>query len=107
MAEVTVTVLARACHITPRRVQQLVADGMPRTNRGKYDLGVCMSWYIRYLQEQVERRTPSVHATPLPPFVNANSSTPMSVSFACGPLGEETLIVGASPEPGGTGMTTS
>lgn len=64
MAEVSVTVLARACHITPRRVQQLVAEGMPRTNRGKYDLGVCMSWYIRYLQEQVERRTPNVHATP-------------------------------------------
>jgi phage terminase Nu1 subunit (DNA packaging protein) len=63
VAEVSVTALARACHITPHRVQQLVAEGMPRTNGGKYDLGVCVSWYSRYLPDQVERRTPSVHAT--------------------------------------------
>jgi len=75
VAEVSVTVLARACHITPRRVQQLVAEGMPRTNRGKYDLGVCMSWYIRYLQEQVERRTPNPNATPPTVSLRNNSDS--------------------------------
>ncbi|MGH9531852.1 MAG: hypothetical protein ACRD2Q_05620 [Terriglobales bacterium] len=29
---------------------------MPRAERGKYELGACMAWYVRYLQRAFERR---------------------------------------------------
>lgn len=48
--------VARALNVTPRRVQQLVKEGMPRDGRGEYDIGPCMAWYIRYLQSALERR---------------------------------------------------
>ena len=59
MATVSTEQLAKACNLTPRRIRQLVQEGMPRASAGRYDLGVCMSWYIRYLQGLVER-----HGTP-------------------------------------------
>lgn len=62
MAIVSVEVLARACNLTPRRIQQLVQEGMPREDRGAYDLGVCMSWYIRFLQEELAKRGPGAQA---------------------------------------------
>lgn len=49
--------LAKVLNLTPRRVQQLVGEGMPRSARGAYDLGNCMSWYIRYLQKALETRS--------------------------------------------------
>jgi phage terminase Nu1 subunit (DNA packaging protein) len=58
MAIVTVEKLAQAMNITPRRVQQLVEEGMPREAHGAYDLGQCMAFYIRYLQNALERRDP-------------------------------------------------
>jgi len=59
MAVVSVEKVAQAMNITPRRVQQLVDEGMPRQAHGAYDLGQCMAWYIRYLQEALERRDPA------------------------------------------------
>ncbi len=56
MALVGVEQVAKILNITRRRVQQLVAEGMPRAERGRYDLGACMAWYIRYLQRALERR---------------------------------------------------
>ena len=56
MAGTNVDTLARAMNITPRRVQQLAKEGMPKAERGLYDLGACMAWYIRYLQAVVEKR---------------------------------------------------
>lgn len=56
MAGANVETVAKAMNISPRRVQQLVAEGMPRAVRGEYDLGQCMAWYIRYLQRAVEKR---------------------------------------------------
>lgn len=57
MAGANVETVAKAMNITPRRVQQLAADGMPKATRGEYDLGQCMAWYIRYLQKAIEKRS--------------------------------------------------
>ena len=56
MALVNVQKLASAMNVTARRVQQLVAEGLPREEKGKYELGKCLLWYIRYLQTALERR---------------------------------------------------
>jgi phage terminase Nu1 subunit (DNA packaging protein) len=56
MALVSVDKVAKALNVTVRRVNQLVHEGMPREDRGKYDLAQCMLWYIRYLQKALERR---------------------------------------------------
>ncbi|HXE90479.1 MAG TPA: hypothetical protein VNK82_05885 [Terriglobales bacterium] len=56
MALVGVEKIAKALNVTRRRVNQLVHEGMPRAERGKYELGACMAWYIRYMQSAFERR---------------------------------------------------
>lgn len=56
MAGVSVDQVAVALNISPRRIQQLAKEGMPRDSRGQYELGACMAWYIRYLQHAVEQR---------------------------------------------------
>lgn len=48
--------IANALNLTKRRVEQLVHEGLPREERGKYDLGKCMLWYIRYLQTALEKK---------------------------------------------------
>jgi len=48
--------IANALNLTKRRVEQLVHEGLPREERGKYDLGKCMLWYIRYLQDALEKK---------------------------------------------------
>src|SRR4051794_14778177 len=53
---VTVDQIAESLNITSRRVQQLVAAGMPKAKRGRYDLTACLEWYVRFLQRAVERR---------------------------------------------------
>jgi phage terminase Nu1 subunit (DNA packaging protein) len=57
MPIVDVTKVASALNLDPRRVQQLVKEGMPRVSRGQYDPVKCMVWYIRYLQNAIERRS--------------------------------------------------
>lgn len=50
---VPVSTLAKLCHITPMRIQQLAQEGvMVRTGRGRYDLFSSISKYIKYLQER-------------------------------------------------------
>src|SRR5664279_2483624 len=56
MRLVLVGELAAALNITPRRVQQLAANGMPKSKRGRYDLVPCLEWYVRFLQNAVEHR---------------------------------------------------
>ena len=58
---VDVHAVAKALNLTPRRVQQLKAEGMPTVGRGQYELGPCMAWYIRYLQNALEKRGPNVN----------------------------------------------
>lgn len=48
--------LAVFLNLTKQRVHQLVAEGLPRELRGKYDLDKCAQWYIRYLQAAIEKR---------------------------------------------------
>lgn len=56
MALVGVDKIAQVFGLTPRRVQQLAKE-MPqdaRPGHGKYDLGLSMQWYIRYLQKKLD-----------------------------------------------------
>ena len=48
--------LARELNLSERRIEQLVHEGMPKLERGRYDLWLCARWYIRYLQKAMERR---------------------------------------------------
>lgn len=58
MALVGVEQVSKALNVSARRVQQLsTKEGMPRAERGQYDLGQCMLWYIRYLQKQIAGRS--------------------------------------------------
>jgi phage terminase Nu1 subunit (DNA packaging protein) len=56
MPTVDVTKVANALNLTEQRVQQLVKEGMPREGRGQYDAVKCMLWYIRYLQQALEKK---------------------------------------------------
>jgi phage terminase Nu1 subunit (DNA packaging protein) len=61
MAVVNVARLAAFLNLTPRRVQQLVKEGMPREANGQYDPIKCACFYVRYLQNAIEERSvPSV-----------------------------------------------
>lgn len=62
MSTVEVERIANALNIEPRRVQQLVKEGMPREKRGQYDPAKCMIWYIRYLQAHIRRLSPNTAA---------------------------------------------
>jgi phage terminase Nu1 subunit (DNA packaging protein) len=57
MPTVDVSKVASALNLTEQRVQQLVKEGMPREQRGQYDPVKCMLWYIRYLQQAIEKKT--------------------------------------------------
>lgn len=57
MATVDVAKVASALNLTETRVQQLVKEGMPREGRGQYDPVKCMLWYIRYLQQALEKKS--------------------------------------------------
>jgi hypothetical protein len=49
--------IAEALNLTPRRVQQLVPEGMPREGRGQYDPVKCLLFYVRYLQRKLEEKS--------------------------------------------------
>lgn len=53
MTQVGVQRLSTELNLTPRRVQQLVPEGLPKAKRGLYDLEASMAWYIRYLQTKL------------------------------------------------------
>nr|DAV41215.1 MAG TPA: DNA packaging protein [Caudoviricetes sp.] len=45
--------IAKLLMMTPRRVQQLTADGViPRTERGRYEIAPAVQGYIKYLQDR-------------------------------------------------------
>lgn len=58
---VNVGTIANALNLTTRRVHQLKAEGLPTVGRGQYELGPCMAWYIRYLQNALEKRGPNIN----------------------------------------------
>jgi len=53
---VDVARVAKFLNLDERRVQQLVQEGMPKEKRGEYDLTACAKWYIRYLQNALEKK---------------------------------------------------
>jgi hypothetical protein len=57
MPTVDVTKVVKFLNVTPRRVQQLVKEGMPRDARGQYNPIKCGAWYVRYLQAAIEKKT--------------------------------------------------
>ena len=57
MALVNVGKVASALNLSEQRVQQLVKEGLPREGRGQYDPVKCMLWYIRYLQQVIEKKS--------------------------------------------------
>ena len=57
MATVDVTKVASALNLTVSRVHQLVKEGLPKEGRAQYDPVKCMLWYIRYLQNALERKS--------------------------------------------------
>lgn len=57
MPSVDVEKVAGFLNVTPRRVQQLVNEGMPREARGQYNPIKCGAWYVRYLQAAIEKKT--------------------------------------------------
>jgi phage terminase Nu1 subunit (DNA packaging protein) len=41
-------------NLTPRRVQQLANDGMPKAKRGLYEEVPCLAWYCQFLQDKLK-----------------------------------------------------
>jgi phage terminase Nu1 subunit (DNA packaging protein) len=53
---VTYETLARMLDVRPKTISHLASKGMPVEARNQYDLGRCMSWYIRFLHAQMNAR---------------------------------------------------
>jgi phage terminase Nu1 subunit (DNA packaging protein) len=54
---VGIAAIAERLRLTPRRIQQLVGEGLPRVTRGKYDVDAVLDWYIERLERQLARQT--------------------------------------------------
>jgi phage terminase Nu1 subunit (DNA packaging protein) len=50
---VGIALIAERLHLTPRRIQQLAGEGLPRVTRGKYDVDEVLDWYIARLERQL------------------------------------------------------
>ena len=48
-----ITAIADRLRLTPRRIQQLAGEGLPRVTRGKYDVDAVLDWYIAKLERQL------------------------------------------------------
>jgi phage terminase Nu1 subunit (DNA packaging protein) len=57
VATVNAERVAQALNLTESRVHQLVKEGLPKEARGQYDPVKCMLWYIRYLQQALEKKS--------------------------------------------------
>lgn len=57
MATVNAERIAQALNLTESRVHQLVREGLPKEGRGQYDPMKCMLWYVRYLQNAIEKKS--------------------------------------------------
>lgn len=56
MATVDAVKVAQALNLTEQRVHQLAKEGLPKEGRGQFDPVKCMLWYIRYLQQALEKK---------------------------------------------------
>lgn len=56
MALVNIKQMSEMMNVSPRWVQKLAAEGLPRAGRGKYDAVKVILWYVRYLQAALEKK---------------------------------------------------
>lgn len=56
MATTNADKVAQALNLSVERVHQLVKEGLPKEGRGQFDPVKCMLWYIRYLQQALEKK---------------------------------------------------
>jgi phage terminase Nu1 subunit (DNA packaging protein) len=56
MPAVSVKELARVFEESEASIHLLVQQGMPRISRGKYELGNCLLWYVRFLRAKLKSR---------------------------------------------------
>jgi phage terminase Nu1 subunit (DNA packaging protein) len=54
---VGIAAIAERLRLTPRRIQQLAGEGLPRVTRGKYDVDAVLDWYVAKLERQLARQT--------------------------------------------------
>jgi phage terminase Nu1 subunit (DNA packaging protein) len=54
---VGIAAIAERLRLTPRRIQQLAGEGLPRVTRGKYDVDAVLDWYIAKIERQLARQT--------------------------------------------------
>lgn len=57
MASVSPDKVAQALNLTVSRVHQLVKEGLPKEGRGQFDPVKCLLWYVRYLQQVIEKKS--------------------------------------------------
>ena len=57
MASVSPDKVAQALNLTVSRVHQLVKEGLPKEGRGQFDPVKCLLWYVRYLQQALEKKS--------------------------------------------------
>jgi terminase small subunit / prophage DNA-packing protein len=57
MANVSPDKVAQALNLTVSRVHQLVKEGLPKEGRGQFDPVKCLLWYVRYLQQALEKKS--------------------------------------------------
>lgn len=50
---VGIAAIAERLRLTPRRIQQLTGEGLPRVTRGKYDVDAVLDWYIARLERRL------------------------------------------------------
>jgi hypothetical protein len=53
---VNAATLAKHCNLSPRRIRQLVEIGMPKIGRDKFDFIESAGFYIRFLQNALEKK---------------------------------------------------
>lgn len=66
---------ASELNLGSRRIQQLAREGLPKADRGVYDVIECFRWYVRYLQRKLVERA-------LPEEGDGNGGGPVSSSAA-------------------------
>ena len=60
MADYSVDTIAEVLLLDPRRIQQLVKEGvLPKKSRGKYDLKKCVQGYVRYQRDLAKGKDPA------------------------------------------------
>lgn len=51
-AEYDINTIAKVLNVSPRRIQQLVGEGLPKAGKGKYPLVPCVHWYLKYWEDR-------------------------------------------------------